>query len=148
VPESLLRVLNGLLLVLLGLFFLRVLRAAWVQVNAPPITPPQAPPPVPAAPPVAPIRLLVIEPPDQRGRVYELSDEVTVGRAPGCGVSLPDTTVSHLHARVFRRDGSFYLEDLGSTNGTWLNRGRVGAAVPLKRGDRVLVGSTLLEVTR
>ena len=147
-PESLLRVLNGLLLVLVGLFFLRVLRAAWVQVNAPPITPPAAAPPPPAGPPVAPIRLRVLEPPEQRGRTYDLSDEVTVGRAPGCGVSLPDTTVSQLHARVFRRDGSFYLEDLGSTNGTWLNRGRVGAAVPLKRGDRVLVGSTLLEVTR
>ena len=148
-PESLLRILNGLLLVVLGLFFLRVLRAAWVQVNAPPIAPPPAPPPAPPAPaPVPPIRLRVLEPVDQRGRVYELADEVTVGRAPGCGVSLPDTTVSQLHARVFRRDGSFYLEDLGSTNGTWLNRGRVGAPVPLKRGDRVLVGSTLLEVTR
>jgi pSer/pThr/pTyr-binding forkhead associated (FHA) protein len=149
VPESLLRILNGLLLVLLGLFFLRVLRAAWVQVNAPPIAPPPAPPPAPAPPPpVAPIRLRVLEPPEQRGRVFDLADEVTVGRAPGCGVSLPDTTVSQLHARVFRRDGSFYLEDLGSTNGTWLNRGRVGAAVPLKRGDRLQVGSTLLEVTR
>jgi len=148
VPESLLRVLNGLLLVLVGLFFLRVLRAAWVQVNAPPITPPAAAPPPPAGPPVAPIRLRVLEPPEQRGRTYDLSDEVTVGRAPGCGVSLPDTTVSQLHARVFRRDGSFYLEDLGSTNGTWLNRGRVGVAVPLKRGDRVQVGTTLLEVTR
>ncbi len=147
-PESLLRVLNGLLLVLVGLFFLRVLRAAWVQVNAPPITPPAAAPPPPAGPPVAPIRLRVLEPPEQRGRTYDLSDEVTVGRAPGCGVSLPDTTVSQLHARVFRRDGSFYLEDLGSTNGTWLNRGRVGVAVPLKRGDRVQVGTTLLEVTR
>ncbi len=147
-PESLLRVLNGLLLVLVGLFFLRVLRAAWVQVNAPPITPPAAAPPPPAGPPVAPIRLRVLEHPEQRGRTYDLSDEVTVGRAPGCGVSLPDTTVSQLHARVFRRDGSFYLEDLGSTNGTWLNRGRVGVAVPLKRGDRVQVGTTLLEVTR
>jgi pSer/pThr/pTyr-binding forkhead associated (FHA) protein len=149
VPESLLRILNGLLLVLVGLFFLRVLRAAWVQVNAPPVAPPPPPPPAPPAPPAAlPIRLRVLEPTAQRGRVYELADEVTVGRAPGCGVSLPDTTVSQLHARVFRRDGAFYLEDLGSTNGTWLNRARVGAAVPLTRGDRVLVGSTLLEVTR
>jgi pSer/pThr/pTyr-binding forkhead associated (FHA) protein len=148
VPESLLRILNGVLLVLLGLFFLRVLRAAWVQVNAPPLAPPAPPSAPPAPPPVAPVRLRVLEPPEQHGRVYDLADEVTVGRAPGCGVSLPDVTVSQLHARVFRRDGAFYLEDLGSTNGTWLNRGRVGAAVPLKRGDRVRIGSTLLEVTR
>jgi pSer/pThr/pTyr-binding forkhead associated (FHA) protein len=149
VPESLLRILNGLLLVLLGLFFLRVLRAAWVQVNAPPIAPPPAPPAAPTPPAKgAPLRLRVLEPAEHRGRLYELADEVTVGRAPGCGVSLPDVTVSQLHARVFRRDRGFYLEDLGSTNGTWLNRGRVGAAVQLKRGDRVQVGSTLLEVTR
>jgi pSer/pThr/pTyr-binding forkhead associated (FHA) protein len=150
VPESLLRLLNGLLLVVLLLFFLRVLRAAWVQVNAPPLVPPVAMP-APAAPapaPVSALRLRVLEPPDQRGRVYELADEVTVGRAPGCGVSLPDTTVSQLHARVFRDSHAFYVEDLGSTNGTWLNRARVGGAVVLKRGDRVQVGSTVLEVTR
>jgi pSer/pThr/pTyr-binding forkhead associated (FHA) protein len=150
VPESLLRLLNGLLLVVLLLFFLRVLRAAWVQVNAPPLVPPVAMP-APAAPapaPVSALRLRVLEPPEQRGRVYELADEVTVGRAPGCGVSLPDTTVSQLHARVFRDSHAFYVEDLGSTNGTWLNRARVGGAVVLKRGDRVQVGSTVLEVTR
>jgi pSer/pThr/pTyr-binding forkhead associated (FHA) protein len=150
VPESLLRLLNGLLLVVLLLFFLRVLRAAWVQVNAPPLVPPVATP-APAAPapaPVSALRLRVLEPPEQRGRVYELADEVTVGRAPGCGVSLPDTTVSQLHARVFRDSHAFYVEDLGSTNGTWLNRARVGGAVVLKRGDRVQVGSTVLEVTR
>jgi pSer/pThr/pTyr-binding forkhead associated (FHA) protein len=150
VPESLLRLLNGLLLVVLLLFFLRVLRAAWVQVNAPPLVPPTAmPTPVAPAPaPVSALRLRVLEPPQQRGRIYELADEVTVGRAPGCGVSLPDTTVSQLHARVFRDNHAFYVEDLGSTNGTWLNRTRVGGAVALKRGDRVQVGSTVLEVTR
>jgi pSer/pThr/pTyr-binding forkhead associated (FHA) protein len=63
-------------------------------------------------------------------------------------VSLPDTTVSQLHARVFRRDGRVYVEDLGSTNGTWLNRARVSAAVPMKRGDRLQFGSTVLEVAR
>jgi pSer/pThr/pTyr-binding forkhead associated (FHA) protein len=150
VPEPLLRILNGCLLVVLLLFFLRVLRAAWVQVNAPPLSPPAAPAPspAPAAKPIDPLRLRVLEPTDQRGRVYELADEVTVGRAPGCGVSLPDATVSQLHARLFRQEGRLSVEDLGSTNGTWLNRTRVGAAVPLKRGDRVQMGSTVLEVAR
>ena len=152
-PESLLRILNGCLLVLLLLFFLRVLRAVWVQVNAPPLAPP-APPPAAAVPAPAPrptqaadgLRLRVIEPPERRGEQFDLGDEVTVGRAPGCGVSLADATVSQLHARLYRRDGRLYLEDLGSTNGTWVNRARVSTAVPLKRGDRVQVGSTVLEV--
>jgi len=80
--------------------------------------------------------------------VYELDGEVTLGRAPGCGVSIPDTSVSQLHARLFHDTRGFAVEDLGSTNGTWLNRTRVGAAVSLKRGDRLQVGSTVLEVMR
>src|SRR5215472_14346068 len=106
-PESLLRILNGCLLVVLGLFFLRVLRAVWVQVNAPPLAPP-APPPAPTPAPPVPadgLRFRVVEPTAQRGRTYDLADEVTVGRAPGCAVSIPDVTVSQLHARVFRQDG-------------------------------------------
>jgi len=148
-PESLLRILNGALLVVLGLFFLRVLRAAWVQVNAQPLLPPvAAPSATPATRPRDQLRLRVLEPADQRGRVYELDGEVTLGRAPGCGVSIPDTAVSQLHARLFHDDRGFAIEDLGSTNGTWLNRTRVGGAVPLRRGDRLQVGSTVLEVMR
>jgi pSer/pThr/pTyr-binding forkhead associated (FHA) protein len=163
-PESLLRILNGCLLALLFLFFLRVMRAVWVQVNAPPLPPAPAPPAAaraasapapagaqrPAAPPTATgdVKLRIIEPPEQRGQTYPLGDEVTVGRAAGCGVALADATVSQLHARVFRRDGRLYVEDLGSTNGTWVNRARVSAPVPLKRGDRLQVGSTVMEVAR
>ncbi len=155
-PDSLLRILNGCLLALLFLFFLRVLRAVWVQVNAPPVPPPPAP--APAAPGPAPraapapapaaVRLRVIDPPELRGQVYEVGEEVTLGRAPGCGVSVPDATVSQLHARLFRRNGTLYVEDLGSTNGTWVNRARVSAPVSLKRGDRLQVGSTVMEVAR
>ena len=155
-PESLLRILNGCLLALLLLFFLRVLRAVWVQVNAPRS---RRRPRRRAGPPITQVvgesrgsagelRLRVIDPTDQRGVTYDLAAEVTVGRAPGCGVSLPDSTVSQLHARVFRRDGRLYIEDLGSTNGTWVNRVRVGAPAVLKRGDRVQVGSTVLEVAK
>ena len=149
-PEALLRVLNGCLLALLLLFFVRVLRAVWVQVNSPPVQPAEqlARAPVPPTRQASALRLCVIAPSERRGDSYHVGDEVTLGRAPGCGVSVPDATVSQLHARLFRRDGKLYLEDLGSTNGTFLNEARVSGPVPLKRGDRIKVGSTLLEVQR
>ncbi len=53
-----------------------------------------------------------------------------------------------LHARLFRRDGRLWVEDLGSTNGTFVNRKKVAAPVALRRGDRLQVGTTVLEVTR
>ena len=96
------------------------------------------------------LRLRIVEPepllrPSLRtGR----ADEVTLGRSAGCGVSLDDTTVSQLHARLFRQNATLWIEDLGSTNGTWVNRTKVSAPVALKRGDRVTVGGTVLEVTK
>ena len=93
--------------------------------------------------------VLLMEPAPLKGQVFELSDELTVGRAPGCGVPLPDDTfVSQLHARVFRRDGGLFVEDLGSTNGTFLNSKPVSTAVPLRKGDRLQVGKTVLELPR
>jgi pSer/pThr/pTyr-binding forkhead associated (FHA) protein len=78
-----------------------------------------------------------------------VGDEVTVGRAGGCQVALEDDkTVSQLHARLFRRDGRLYVEDLGSTNGTYLNAKKVAGPSPLHRGDRLQVGRTVLEVTK
>jgi pSer/pThr/pTyr-binding forkhead associated (FHA) protein len=95
------------------------------------------------------LRLKVVEPADTRGRIYDVGDEITVGRASGCQIALPDDTfVSQLHARVFRRDGQLYVEDLGSTNGTFLNRKKVSSPVALRRGDRLQVGKTVLEVSR
>jgi pSer/pThr/pTyr-binding forkhead associated (FHA) protein len=62
-------------------------------------------------------------------------------------VALPDDTyVSQLHARVFQRSGETYVEDLGSTNGTYVNGHRVSAPTPVRRGDSLQVGSTVLEV--
>lgn len=107
-----------------------------------------------AAPPIATdkavhLRLKVVDPPQRRGRVYDLGEEVTVGRSPGCAVSLEDDSfISSVHARVYRRSGELWLEDLGSTNGTWLNDERVDGPSRLQRGDRVKVGSTTLEVAR
>ncbi|MGH9296674.1 MAG: FHA domain-containing protein [Acidimicrobiales bacterium] len=149
-PHALLHVLRYFLLGVLWLFFLYAARMVWVEVRrsradrgpsaAPPVTTDQ----------VVSLRLRVVDPPQRRGRVFELGEEVTLGRSPGCAVPLEDDTfTSSVHARVFHRGGEFWLEDLGSTNGTWLNEERVrDGPMRLQRGDRMKVGSTILEVTR
>ena len=154
-PESLLAILKFCFIALLWLFFLRVLRAVWVEVR----TPAPALSATPAAsagararasePAREGARLRVVEPAERRGKSYDLAGELTVGRANGCQVALPDDTyVSQLHARIFRKDGRLWLEDLGSTNGTFLNAKAVTSPVALRRGDRVQVGRTVLEVTK
>ena len=90
----------------------------------------------------------MIEAPEQRGEAFPLADEITVGRGGGCGVPLRDRMVSQLHARIFKRDGQFFVEDLGSTNGTLVNGKKVSAPAPLRRGDRLQVGKTVLELTK
>ena len=91
-------------------------------------------------------RLVVDKPVAQKGISFEIGPEVTVGRAAGCHIALPDDTfVSQLHARVFERSGQVYVEDLGSTNGTYVNGHRVSAPTPMHRGDSLQVGSTILE---
>ena len=154
-PDSLLTILKFCLLALLYLFFFRVLRAVWVEVSGRPaaVAPVGAPVAAPRGAAAAPAaaqkgsRLKVVEPADRRGRTYELADELTLGRAVGCQITLDDDTfVSQLHARLFRRDGELFVEDLGSTNGTFLNRRKVSSATPLKRGDHLQVGKTVLEL--
>jgi serine/threonine-protein kinase len=59
----------------------------------------------------------------------------------------PDAKVSRRHARIFYKDGRFWIEDLGSLNGTFVNRGPrlgPGQAVPLRHGDEIIVGKTFL----
>lgn len=87
--------------------------------------------------------------PNGSERTAEVRSETTVGRAPGCGIALTDDKfASSLHARLFVQGGRLWVEDLGSTNGTWLNGERLDGPRPLARGDRVQVGRTVLEVTR
>ena len=162
-PESLLTILKFLLIALLYLFFFRVLRAVWAEVSSPRTASAGAPAPgrsgvrdrMPAsAPKGTPSRLRVLEPPEHRGRAYDLAEEMTVGRAQGCQVQIEDSYASQLHARVFRRDGQVFVEDIGSTNGTYVNRKgtknkeKVSGPLALRLGDRLVIGKTVLEVTR
>ena len=165
--EQLLNILKLCLLACLYLFFFRVLRAVWAQLRTP------VPAPAVAAagarraraaeaPPAAavaagapkprrgtkrhPTQLVVVAPPERAGSSYPIGQELTVGRAGGCAIPLPDDTfVSSLHARVYRTDQGVSVEDLGSTNGTFVNQDRVTTPVALSRGDRLKVGSTVLE---
>jgi len=153
VSEQLLTILRFSLLALLYLFFLRVLRAVWAEIRGPRTSTRRRQAAAVAAPSAAAKakrtgepHLLVVEPAAQRGRTFPLGQELTVGRAAGCQVTLDDTYVSQLHARVFARDGQFLVEDLGSTNGTYLNRARVSGAIVMKRGDRLQVGNTVMEL--
>ena len=154
-PEALLTVLKLCCLALLYLFFLRVLRAVWAEVNLPRQLAAAPAAPRPADVPrssrrrrnAPPTHLVVVEPRARKGQAYQLDgDEMTVGRASGCQVTLQDDYASSLHARVFRRDGGLFLEDLGSTNGTFLNDRKVAGTVAMRRGDRVKIGGTVLEV--
>ena len=162
--EQLLTILKLCLLVLLYLFFLRVLRAVWAELRAPVATvgPTEVPVSNRAARKAArtsaagaarpsrrggtPKSLRVIEPAAQKGRTFPLGDEITVGRAAGCSVTLDDTYVSQIHSRVFTRDGKIFVEDLGSTNGTYLNRAKVQGPMVMQKGDRLQVGSTVMEL--
>ena len=155
--DPLLTFLKYIFLALLYLFFLRVLRAVWMELREPKPAPVSAAPPPPGAEPSrgrarrrgAEERLVVMEPAERRGQEFALGEELTVGRASGCGVPLPDDTfVSQLHARVFRRDGQLFVEDLGSTNGTFLNKKKVASAVAMRKGDKLKIGKTTLEVQR
>ena len=153
-PESLLTILKFCFLALLYLFFIRVVRAVWTEVTAPP--------PAPVAPTPAPrtrrerggggkravAHLRIVEPAELRGRTYDVADELTIGRAAGCQIPLEDSYASQLRARLFRRNSELLVEDLGSTNGTFLNRKKVDSAVPIRKGDRLQVGKTVLELTK
>jgi hypothetical protein len=83
-----------------------------------------------------------------RAGTLRLSGPVEVGRADSCTIRVDDTYVSQHHAKLFPRDGGWYVEDLGSTNGTFLNDRRVTQAAQVHAGDVVRVGKTVLELRR
>jgi hypothetical protein len=153
-PDTLLTILKFCFLAILYLFFIRVLRAVWAELRGvAPAPAASAPAPRRAPAPRGPwgnrngTRLRVVEPAERRGSTYELGEELTLGRAGGCQVTIDDTYVSQLHARLFLREGQYYVEDLGSTNGTYLNRRKVTAPIAIRKGDRLQVGKTVLELT-
>jgi len=76
------------------------------------------------------------------GTNFDVSDGLTFGRSDGADIRVDDPFASSAHARIFDRGGFMYLEDMGSTNGTYLNGRQVKAAERLKTADTIRIGDS------
>src|SRR5688572_19414686 len=85
-----------------------------------------------------------------KGTGKELSfptDDATLGRTEDNDVVVKDNGVSKNHARIFSKGGRWFVEDLGSSNGTYVNGGKLDAPRPLKSGDAIGVGDVIFIFT-
>ena len=83
------------------------------------------------------------------GTTLSLMDNgVLLGRNPECTLVLDDDFASGRHARIFRRDGGWFVEDLGSTNGTFLGSNRLTEPMPVEVGTTLRIGKTIFELRK
>jgi hypothetical protein len=135
------RPLQVLVMVVATLFFARVLRVAVVESR-----------------PVegnkkerrrhANLALEFIEPAEWAKERVAVDPAFVIGRGAECDLTIADTYLSSRHARFANDDGDLTVEDLGSTNGTYVNQTLVKGRVHLEKGDVVQVGGVLFEVVR
>lgn len=168
-PDSALDILKMVLLILLYLFFARVLWAVWSEVRQPinargPVDHQPVHHSAPAAPaagadptpmrqirPVrgrgeTPARLVVLEPKERRGTAFAINGNVGVGREPDNVIRITDDAyISSHHARISVVADGVVVDDLGSRNGTFLNGAKLSDRRPLRIGDRLQIGYTVLE---
>jgi FHA domain-containing protein len=87
---------------------------------------------------------LVVEraPGHDPGMIYDLDDDLVLGRGDHAAIRLEDPFASARHARIYEQGSSVIVEDLGSTNGTYLNEELLETARPLHPGDRVRIGDS------
>ena len=152
-----LSVLKYALLALLYFFIFRAVRSVTIDVAGrrrdaaaakASRAPAPAPPPRASRGGKAPSQVVVHDPERPKPRSMKLSDAVDVGRSERCAIRLDDTYVSQMHARLYGENGTWYVKDLGSTNGTFVNDRKVDAPIQVHAGDVVKVGKTLLELKR
>ncbi|MGF1663396.1 MAG: FHA domain-containing protein [Kineosporiaceae bacterium] len=102
--------------------------------------------PTPAPPPPGPRRLVVVDG-SLKGTTITLgTSPITIGRSPECTLVLDDDYASGHHARLSPTPSGWVVEDLGSTNGTFLGRDPVLAPRPVPPRTQVRVGRTVLEL--
>lgn len=105
--------------------------------------------PRPAAPRPArstPTRLVVTQGPLTGSTLPLGPSAIIIGRSPASTLVLDDDYASGRHARFFPQDGAWWVEDLGSTNGTYLDRSRVTTPVKVDAGTPIRIGKTVIEL--
>ena len=112
--------------------------------------PPQPPrPPRGGRPPRSAPQQLLVTAGTLAGTSLGLADQqITIGRANDATLVLNDDYASTRHARLFPQDGQWIVEDLGSTNGTYLDRQKVTRPTPVPVGVPIRIGKTVLELRR
>ena len=87
---------------------------------------------------------LVVEraPGHDAGMIYDLDSQLVVGRGEQAEIRIDDPFASSRHARIYEQGNSVVIEDLGSTNGTYLNEELLESPRPLHPGDRVRIGES------
>jgi len=94
-------------------------------------------------------RILVVTAGGLKGTSIDLAQQqITLGRANDATLVLNDDYASSRHARIFPQDGQWIVEDLGSTNGTYLDRQKVTRPMPVPLGVPIRIGKTVLELRR
>jgi Inner membrane component of T3SS, cytoplasmic domain len=94
-------------------------------------------------------RILVVTAGALKGTSLDLAQQqITLGRANDATLVLNDDYASSRHARIFPQDGQWIVEDLGSTNGTYLDRQKVTQPTPVPLGVPIRIGKTVLELRR
>ena len=76
------------------------------------------------------------------GTTFDVGEGATFGRSDGADIRVDDPFASSAHARIFGRAGFMYLEDMGSTNGTYLNGRQIKAPERLKLADVIRIGDS------
>ena len=91
------------------------------------------------------MELFVVEGPDA-GRSFTLGHQSVLGRDPTATVHLLDAEVSRRHAILTVDEGRLTIEDLGSSNGTYVDNERIASETEVQAGQRLRVGQTVIEV--
>ncbi len=145
--QAIIRPLQWFVVGLIFLFFLRVIRAVYVETSPGGRRKERAHRPRGRSG----AGLVIIEPAERDGEHFDLEVEraLSIGRSVTCDLVIADDVyASTVHARVTRDPSGLFIEDMASTNCTYVNAEPIDRPTRLTRGDVVQVGGTILEVTR